>query len=497
MTVPPNGAAGDPSLLDTARPAPPPRNPILLGRVQKLLEHHFVQLRRDAASQQTSQIATAVGALAQQSRRQYEEAKREKEEAKAASVEKMLGRDNLRRLLIMTRLPNEARLKAECPFYHKLAEVPKSQRLGVLESSIQASMEQKGHFHLTFPANAGLLSNLMTLQWHHVHEDSLETGLLGNPFLFGDTDEERQQSVNLQVGLMEAGGAAMSSADAAALLKMTISLPGENHSVDNLHRMDALCAILLPAAHPFRTYVAQHTSALVSYRPKWEKVEMSSPLLQRAKGIFHLQYLALRVSRYWKEQSVSLAPVTLPDPEELFRDLDYKRPWEPTMSFALRAKLKLDLLGRLGGGNLPGLALSSDGSVASDLTNPTLDALARALGTAAGPGTGGGGGGSGGGASAGGNREGTNPQFNEVLFGEYRRRQVNGKHVRSRDLRQKIAAKELPELPPSIHCATPMCPAWHIKGMCNTSCPRVADHKPYSNDEYAPLVKWCGDNYPT
>lgn len=124
--MPPNGAAGDPSLLDTARTAPPTRNPVLLGRVQSLLEHHFVQLHRDAATQQTNNITTAVGALAQQSRRQYEEEKREKDAAKAASMEKMLDRDNLRRLLIMTRPPNGGQLKAECPFYHKLAEVPKA-----------------------------------------------------------------------------------------------------------------------------------------------------------------------------------------------------------------------------------------------------------------------------------------------------------------------------------------------------------------------------------
>ena len=51
ITVPPNGAVGDPSPVDTTRPSPPSRNPTLLGRVQTLLEYHFVQLRRDAATQ--------------------------------------------------------------------------------------------------------------------------------------------------------------------------------------------------------------------------------------------------------------------------------------------------------------------------------------------------------------------------------------------------------------------------------------------------------------
>ena len=97
----------------------------------------------------------------------------------------------------------------------------------------------------------------------------------------------------------------------------------------------------------------------------------------------------------------------------------------------------------------------------------------------------------------GGTRDGMNPFFNKVLFGEYRRRQVNGKPVRSRDLRLKIANGELPELPTSKHAEHPMCPAWHVKGMCNPSCPRAADHKEYSVEEYKPLGDWCAQHYPS
>lgn len=491
VTIPPNGAAGDPSLLDVTRPAPPPRNAALLLRVQEILEHHFVQLRRDAASQQTNQIATAVGALAHQNRLQYEEAKREKDQARQTTVEKMFGKDNFRRLLTMVRVPNEIQLEVEVPFYKKLAEVPKAQRLGVLNTAVQKTMDDNGHTHLTFPTSAGLLSSLMTLQWHRVHDDSLTSGLLGNPFLFGDSDEEQQQAINLQVNMMESGGAAMSKADAAALLALDINPPLEDKSVDNVRRMDVLCQVLLPAAHPFRIYVRKHLDELVSYMPKWEQMEMSHPALQPAKGVMHLQYLALRVSRYWKEQSVSLLPVTLPDPKELFTDISYSRPWEPSMSSSLRSKLRLATVGQGGGGSIPGLTDSSDQSSMSGITQATLEAFMRQFGGSGGGGTGGSGTGGGGG------REGTNRQFNEVLFGEYRNRRVDGKPVRARDLRQKVTDGELPEFPTSIYCSTPMCPAWHIKGMCNSSCPRHEDHKDYSVEQYAPMVGWCQANYPS
>ena len=162
------------------------------------------------------------------------------------------------------------------------------------------------------------------------------------------------------------------------------------------------------------------------------------------------------------------------------------------MSSTLRTKLKLDILSQLGGGggSIPGLDFSADGSTISGLTNPATGGPTHALGAP--PGGGGGTRGNGGGS------EGTNPHYNEVLFGECRRRQVNGKPVSSRDLRLKISAGELPELPLSIYCtSTPMCPAWHIKGMCNSSCPRAGDHKEYSAEQYTPLVEWCDKNYPS
>lgn len=110
----------------------------------------------------------------------------------------------------------------------------------------------------------GLLSNLLALQlqWHQVHEDSLATGLLANPFLFSNSDEELQQAANLCVQMLDSGGAAMSNADAAALLKMDVNLPTENKSINNVWRMDHLCSVLLPASHPFAKYIGHHLAGL-------------------------------------------------------------------------------------------------------------------------------------------------------------------------------------------------------------------------------------------
>ena len=89
------------------------------------------------------------------------------------------------------------------------------------------------------------------------------------------------------------------------------------------------------------------------------------------------------------------------------------------------------------------------------------------------------------------------PDFHEAIFGEFRKRTINGKPVKSKDIRQKIAQNKLPPLPGSrLDPNTPMCLAWHTKGMCNNECPHVADHIKYDASQYKPLKSWCDENYP-
>ena len=85
-----------------------------------------------------------------------------------------------------------------------------------------------------------------------------------------------------------------------------------------------------------------------------------------------------------------------------------------------------------------------------------------------------------------------NTSFNTTLFNTYKEAPVT-----CRALRQKIAANDLPALPLSKIDNVAMCLAYHAKGQCNVGCGRKADHVPYTNDEYAPLVTWCAANFPT
>lgn len=86
----------------------------------------------------------------------------------------------------------------------------------------------------------------------------------------------------------------------------------------------------------------------------------------------------------------------------------------------------------------------------------------------------------------------SNPHFLEGLFGEYHK--LN--KVRTRQIRCKIAKKELLALPISKVDGQPMCLAQHTKGQCNARCPRAVDHVAYTTEEAKELATWCSSNYP-
>ena len=51
-----------------------------------------------------------------------------------------------------------------------------------------------------------------------------------------------------------------------------------------------------------------------------------------------------------------------------------------------------------------------------------------------------------------------------------------------------LAGVELLASPIEPNCKA--CPAFHIKGMCNTVCENAADHLPHNREQYLPLWGW-------
>ena len=52
-----------------------------------------------------------------------------------------------------------------------------------------------------------------------------------------------------------------------------------------------------------------------------------------------------------------------------------------------------------------------------------------------------------------------------------------------------LAGVDLPALPVEPNCKA--CPAFHIKGMCNTVCGNAADHVAHTQEQDLPLWGWA------
>ena len=494
-----SGGQGNLSVLECTRPTPPARNENLINRQVSIIHHFFPQTRPDAAMQQTNVIAAGIGLIATQQQQQYEEVKREKELAKAQTVEDWLGPGRLATLLRFTGMSNESALVMALPVYQLLAKAKKADKLGILQDAINAELLKRGNTDLSFEIGPGVFENFKSMSWHRQNDNSLTSGFFGNLFLFGNTNAEQQALLNAQVSMAQSGDQSISHADAEKILKIAIAVPLDDDSHLNVERADVLASVLLPPGNPFRIYIAAHHKAFVAFQTKWKLHELEPISLQKAKGVFHIYYLSLRSSEYFRAQSQSDLPVSLPDPLEMFKDIRGGRPWVPIISSTFKKMIKLDELCRLG---RPAASdTRDDSSMISGLTAAStltgIQSILQQLSTNRGVG---GGTRAGGGSVAppgGATGAAQSPHFNESLFGEIKNRKIGSKTIKSRDVRMKIESGDIPELPPSKVDQQPMCLAWHTKGMCNPNCPRAADHVEYSSAEYVPLCGWCSSTYPS
>jgi len=168
---------------------------------------------------------------------------------------------------------------------------------------------------------------------------------------------------------------------------------------------------------------------------------------------------------YWFElQGATPAARAPPRFAQVFEDIkqEYNQ-WEPSMTLGFLKELKLEALvapASLGPNSTPG---ANPSGASQKATGKNTEEAAT-----------------------------NNPHFLEAVFGQYRKLNT----VRARQIRRRIAEKELPPLPLSKVDKEPMCLAWHTKGQCNSRCPRAVDHVAYNTEELKELAAWCTANYP-
>ena len=166
---------------------------------------------------------------------------------------------------------------------------------------------------------------------------------------------------------------------------------------------------------------------------------MTNARRQGVKGAYHLHFLALRFSEYWRAQKRSPARVVRGDPDEIIDMIELGQQWEHTTTQRLAVVLNLDVLGRSGraqahvnldnNAKTQGTATSTQ-SVITDLTigdisELDLKKLVRSSGK----------------STVGDIKGKENENFHHVLFGNIKERTVGELIVKSRDV-CKISRRE-------------------------------------------------------
>ncbi len=211
------------------------------------------------------------------------------------------------------------------------------------------------------------------------------------------------------------------------------------------------------------------------HTPGWAHHETSDPLLSPLKGVYHLQWLSLRLMEYFKSLDRTERPIPCPNPLDIVNKIQIQEKWEPNLCatfwdhYGLRSFVRFH-----------SSSLKDNGSVATDM--PSISGVSSlGTGTRGGPPTGGLD------ETKATNTQLDNTHYNSSLFGAYK-----STSVKSAALRKKVADGTIGPLPMSkVDSTMPPCLAWHTKGLCNSNCPCACNHVVYSTTEYAPMVKWC------
>jgi len=479
-------AAGGSSPVEVVTPIPPARHVPLLNQAASILHHHLPALSTGGGGGiNLTPLVNTIVAGQQQRAAEQAQAQADKLRKDTTTVESWLGPENFQRLLKYCGAAGEADLP---PLWAALAKATARDRLGIFQGKVANELIAMGAAFEKYTPNLYLLTELTALRWSMINPDALDSGSMGNAFLFTDSDVEAEQGISRQIGFVQSGGAAPSLADAQILLKMKVNIPGPDDSIRAVRRMQAVYRTVLPVGHPLTTFLATHHDIMKNFDPNWQNYSTYVPRLRPLKGVFHLQWLSLKLTRYLTQLDHNYPIVTFPDPADIVNCIQEQKQWEPIITDVFINKYNLASFMALHRREDAMSVVTESTAGLGTLAGTVVSGLTAA--TPAGrPSTGGGGGGTARSGSSALDRA-ENTHFNTALFGTYRH-----SSIKTRNIRRRIADGELPALPPSKNDPSkPVCLAWHTKGQCNTNCPLIADHVAYSAEEYAALATWCREH---
>jgi hypothetical protein len=432
----------------------------------------------------TTGLAMSVTSLMmeqQKSRNEEREERKTKEEAeKAKASEKVFGPS---KKMLGSAMFGTTDTNLWPTHFVALSSVKKSSRNELDTSTARSALRAAGEHELGETAGImpGTLEQDLEFSWI-MDPVTLSGGGSFNPFSFVPGSLEAAKQLSLDYSIMHAGGTPTLE-ECKKLLDTPTNLPGHNDSVPTLRVQLAFLKAKLPIGDPIIRYLTDHITAMEGSKRLWEKYPTSTPELSGLKGVYHLLFVALRIRRHITKLTRGDHSSSVGDAYEIIDAISVNKEWEPRLDNLTLASTKIPKFIELMGWGKAG----DDGTVST---------AGSTLGSASTASTGTGGPPAGGPPAKDPKGENTtvyNEKFNSVLFEKFK---TSAK--KSKDLRDRIAKKTLPVLPKSRADGEAMCLAWHSKGMCNTKCPRTADHMEYSADQYSVkdgLVDWCEKNY--
>ncbi len=433
--------AGGESTLQVDPPTPPARNVILLMQSHLLLHHYFPTLLGTQPPIHDFQPLVAhLTAYQNEQTVHQDQAWQEKIEKERTTVAVWLGPENFSCLLCYSQVASEDHLSL---LWKALAGASARDRLMILQTKVRGKLLSMDAVFLAeeFTVDLDLLIHLTSLQWAMITPESLETGCLGNAFLFTDSDVKERQRINKQLQLIQSGGTTPSLLDAQSILKMMVNLSGADDSVRCILHIQAFFFAVLPIGHPITSFLAEHYRVMKAFDPGWAHHETSNPLLSPLKGVYHLQWLSLHLTQYFKSLDCTEGHILCPNPLDIVNKIQIQEKWEPNLSATF-----WDRYGLRSFVCFHSVSLKDNGTVATDMLSIS-GGSSLGTGTRGGPPTGGLD------ETKATNTQLDNTHFNSSLFGTYK-----STSVKSAALCKNIADGTIDPLPMSkVDSTMPMC----------------------------------------
>ena len=286
--------------------------------------------------------------------------------------------------------------------------------------------------------------------------DSVSTGF--SAWLFPESDASSKVTAQSIYKMLYGDGASPSLADVVALVQAKPGAPKHLYQACmQIRKFHILNVVALDIAHAFCVAIQTYYTHFLAMESRLHQLQQEDFLLPTKL----LKQFCVQCSQWYPQQSVSPGIVPPPNFEQVFDNIENKRPWAPLLSLPFLTSLGLQSFhssnrsqraGQKSGDNTRERASPGGGAISGDRMN--------------------------------------NSGFSESLFGAYKAMPVTCKVIH-----QHISYNELPALPLSKVDNNPMFLAWHTKGQCNRNCSLNADHVAYTPDEYQPLVNWCAANF--